>query len=473
MKVAKQTSPTAGGMSRAPALLFAIWALVAGTALTFLYPPMQVREEGDHFARAYQVSEGGLLPLKRRGETGGLLPSSLLQLLQAGKATSWHAESRIENPVEFYRDWLQIKLEPQSRAFYAFPATSAESPFPYLPQAAGIRLARLFSDSALATLYGARLGNLLVSVLCIIVAIYWTPVYKWVFACLALTPVVVSEMASATGYGLTYGVVFLFVAWVLRQTYGGVVTWGQTLVLLLLTAGMCLVIQGYFPLLLLYLLIPATRMGGRKRYWLMFAGMIVIAACTIGAWYVSRAPTFSPIKADVDPTAQARFVIQHPRGFIEALKLGLGEPPFLWTLSRTYSGFLTTNLYVPSVPLVIVCAVLLIAVCFLDGACGVGRVGVRGRLVPLGVGVAGMFSVLVFAYLYQMPVAARSIASEPWEYVPPGLVLLLCFFNLTPRPGGFAAFVRTHLGWFVAAYFLLRYAESLLGVVHRYYMLRA
>jgi uncharacterized membrane protein len=432
---------------------------------------MQVREEGDHFARAYQVSEGGMLPLKRRGETGGLLPNSLLQMLQAGKATSWHAESRIENAIEFYRDLLQIKLEPQIRAFHAFPATSAESPLPYLPQAAGIRVARLLSDSALATLYGARLGNLLVSVLCIVVAISWTPVYKWALACLALTPAFVSEMASATGFGLTYGVAFLFVALVLRLTYEGPATWRQMLALFLLTVALCLVIQGYFPLIFLYLLIPAARMGGRKRYWLACACMAVLAVGTLAAWYVARSPTFSPIRADVDPSAQARFIVQNPRIFGEAIKVGLGEPLFIHTLTLTYGGFLTTNLFVPSVPLVIVCAMLLIGVCCIDGARGVGRVGARGRLVPLAVGVAGMVCVLVYAYFYQMPVAARTISSGPWQYVPPALVLLLCLFNLMPRLGGFVGFVRAHLGWFVAAYFLLRYAESLLGVAHRYYKL--
>jgi uncharacterized membrane protein len=447
-------------------------ALAGGAAFVVLYPPLQVPDEASHFARAFQVSEGGMLPQRRRGETGGSLPISLQQLMQAGKATFWHSESRIPNAVEFYRDRFQEKLEPESRSFTAFPMSAAEPPLAFLPQAAGIRIARLVSDSAIATMYGARIANLLVAIACILAAICWTPVYKRVFACLGLAPLVVSEMASASAYAFTYGVVFLFAALVLRLSYGepGLATWRQTAALFVLTAALCLVMQGYFPLVFSYFMIPAARMGGRKRYWLVFAGLAAVAAALVTAWQLAQAPSSALVKAEVDPAAQARQILENPRQFVDVVRASLGtRAPVVHVLSQTYSGFLVTNLLNPSIALLVVCAGLFLFVCFLDGRPGLGRVGLRRRLVPLAVAAATMATTLLFAYLYRTPVGSMAVESGPWQLVPTGLVLTFCLFNLTPRLIGFAAFVRAHMSLFVAGYYLLRFGESAFGVIYRYY----
>jgi len=463
---------------RLPVLLFVALALVGGLALVALYPPMQVPDEGSHFARAYQVSEGGMLPLKRGKETGGILPTSIIQLLQMGDATSWHAEARIENPIEIYRDLLQNKLEPASRSFAAFPKTTSEPPLAFLPQAAGIRIARLVSASALVPLYGARLANLLVAILCTAVAISVTPIYKWVFAWLALSPLVLAEMASATGYALTYGVVFLFVAVVLRLAFGGqgMATWIPIVILLILAVATSLVIQGYLPLLLLYFVVPAARVGGRKRYWLTFTALCLVAGGTTVAWHFAQAPTYSPPNAGVDPAAQFRLLSQNSRHFFGALRSSMGLPPIVHVMSTPLSGLLLTgSLSKPGFLIVLrgvmvpVCAGLVIVACFLDACPAVGRVSLRQRLVAFLVGVASVLAIFLIVYVQSMPVGGTGILVRPRQLIPCGLALLLCLVNLTPRLGKFGAFARSYFGTILVVYFLLRFGESGFSMWARYY----
>jgi uncharacterized membrane protein len=471
MKPSIHALPAGAGPSRAPALLFVGLALLGGAAMLVLLPPMQAPEEASHFARAYQVADGGWLPQRRHGETGGLLPSNLAHLILTGDATSWHGESKISKPLETYRDLFQVELEPERRTFIAFPKTTAEPPLAYLPQAIGIRITRLITDSALATLYGARLANLLAAIVCITLAILLTPVYKWVLACLALTPMALSEMGSATGYGMTYGVVFLFVALVLRLAYGGTgpVSRRTLVALFVLGAALAWVIQGHLPLIFLFLLVPAERLGGRKRYWLGFTALVLVAAGAEAAWQFAQLPVYSPSKAGVDAAAQARLILDHPRQFGTALKTALGQPPLVNLLGMTHSGVWAPDGWQPSVFYVLLCWLPLLCVCFLDGTPAVSRVRLHQRLVPLAVGALAIFVIFLLSYLTWMPVGASTIFLRPRQALPAVLALLLCLFNLTPRLSGFAASVRAHLGLLLVVYFLLRYVEGVLSVAHRYY----
>src|SRR5262249_40388596 len=202
---------------------------------------------------------------------------------------------------------------------------------------------------------------------------------------------------------LTCVVAFLFLAVVLRLAYGGpgVAAWGNTVALLVLTAALCLVVQGYFPLVLSYFIIPAARIGSRKRYWLVFVGLAVVAASIVAAWQLAQRPPAVAAKAGVDPAPQRRHVVQNPPQFPAVLRASIGKPPIVHVLSQAYSGFLVTNLLNPSIPLLAACAGLFLFVCILDVVPGLGRVGFRRRLVPIAVAAISLPVVLLFAYLYR------------------------------------------------------------------------
>lgn len=60
-----------------PARVFAWVALPVGVLLVALTPPFQVPDEPNHFARAFQVSDGGLVAQRTADSVGGVLPRSI------------------------------------------------------------------------------------------------------------------------------------------------------------------------------------------------------------------------------------------------------------------------------------------------------------------------------------------------------------------------------------------------------------
>src|SRR5258708_17033095 len=97
-------STTATGLK--PALLYAAHALFGGATWVVVVPPLQAPDEGFHFARAYQVADGILLPRHRRGELGGLLPSNIEGSIRMADATTWHHEASIK---EFGSQYQQFQ----------------------------------------------------------------------------------------------------------------------------------------------------------------------------------------------------------------------------------------------------------------------------------------------------------------------------------------------------------------------------
>ena len=57
-----------------PHAVFLALTLTFGVAVMLLNPPFQAPDEGDHFYRAFQISEGGFVGQKGFGNAGGPLP---------------------------------------------------------------------------------------------------------------------------------------------------------------------------------------------------------------------------------------------------------------------------------------------------------------------------------------------------------------------------------------------------------------
>jgi len=460
---APASATTTSGLK--PALLYAVLALAGGATLAVIVPPLQAPDEWMHFARAYQVADGGLLPRRNReGQAGGVLPSSVEASLRAASTTLWHREAKIKQFGSQFTEF-EIPLDPSHTSFSTFPKTAVEPPFAYLPQALGIRVARMVSGTVVGALMGARLGNLLLVVAVIAWAIYMTPIFRWVLAFMALSPLSLSVAGTATSYGFTYAVIFLFLAIFLRVAYRPTppISWRTIAGLVLATLALGLVIPGYFPLVLLYLLIPAARLGSRKRYWLNFAVLVVIALGCGAAWVLVVGRPHTPESL---LTMLTRQLLEHPREFGETLLRAIGPPlPFL---AKTFGGPLVTDALNIGHLLAIGYAILMFLIALLDVAPNAGRISLAQRVIPLAAAVLGVLTVSLGMYLTWPPTYFDQ-GIHPRQVIPLACVALLFFLNAMPRVGGFGRFAREHLGWIAALYFVLRMAETLWAVYQRFY----
>jgi len=68
----------------------------------------------------------------------------------------------------------------------------------------------------------------------------------------------------------------------------------------------------YFPLTLLFFLIPEKKFSSRRQYWLAFAVFMLICVGTILAWSLCTFGAASYSMADVSPRRQAIYMLHHP-----------------------------------------------------------------------------------------------------------------------------------------------------------------
>lgn len=285
-----------------PDRFFLAAGLACGLAFALGTPPFQAPDETIRFYRAYAVSEGTLGARRAEEGVGAVLPASLQELGDDLRGDlPLHPERKIA-PQQILRS-LEVPLEPERRRFTDYRTSALFTPVSYLPQAAGIAVARWLGAPALGLLYAARLANLLVATLLIAVALRRLPSYRWLLAMLALTPMAVFLRASASADALATALAFLLAATAAKLAWGEEerAGWRDVAVLVGCSAAVCLSKPVYVPLALLVLLIPASRLPRRGAVLLLHgtvtAAAFTLALATAGAVDVSVRPD-APVDAD-------------------------------------------------------------------------------------------------------------------------------------------------------------------------------
>ena len=293
-----------------PPAVFLLLAITVGVLLVFINPPFEAPDEGSHFKRAFQISEGGIFATKNDQGVGGVIPKNISGVESFFR--NWLSDKR--NATSFKEISEQTKINiGDEREFAQFPNTALYSPLPYLPPIIGILLARLFSDSVLWIFYSARIVNLLFYLLLVFLAIKTAPVLKWVFLMLGALPMSLFLAASASPDALTIGLSFIFIAYILKLALGEkTLTKVDFALLLILAIAISLAKTAYLLLPLLILIIPKAKFANIKTSYL-YKSVILAAAFISGlGWYLVANRFFVPILPEVNPSGQLVWILSHP-----------------------------------------------------------------------------------------------------------------------------------------------------------------
>jgi uncharacterized membrane protein len=458
-----------------PERVLACVGLAFGGLLLAITPPFQVPDEQVHFLRAFQVSEGGLVAEKREGRSGGFVPESLLSVSGRFMHLPFHPEAR--TTVGAILAAFSVPLDGSLRRFVGFENTTVQTPVSYLPQSLGIRLGRALDLGPLALLYLGRGANLLVSLLVLLLAIRAAPVFKWVFALLGSMPMAVFQMASVSADALTNAVALLWTAMILRLALSGSGVDARALAALF-AASLCLSLSklAYSPLLLLFLAIPVSRLGGARHYFGVFAALAGLNAVALGGWVWLMRDVYVPITwmGHVDPAAQLRFIAAHPLQFAGMLLDRFSGPGAgaLWDLMvGRVLGWLDTPMPYAAV---LSYQLVLIAAALVDSRSEI-RVGARLKLLAFCVLVVGLATVGTMVYLQGHPVGASYLADIHGRYlIPLSPLPLLVLYNRTLRASLLARFPREPVARAcsagLAAFLVFSSALTCFVLVRRYYL---
>jgi uncharacterized membrane protein len=420
--------------------------LAFGSALLVLTPPFQAPDEPAHFYRAFQVSEGGLLPEKRDERSGGWTPESLVAVTERFMELPFHTERKTTRDA--IRSALAVPLDPAMRRFVGFENTSVQTPVPYMAQALGMRLARALGQGPLALMYFGRAANLLVSLGILWLAVRAAPVFRWVLVLLALMPMAVFQMASLSADASTNAIALLFTALVLRIAYGAPEVETRTLVGLFVAAvllSLCKFV--YSALLLLLLAVPPSRLGGPKRFLAVSAVLVGLCAAALGGWLLLLRDVYAHLAwvPDSDPVAQLRWIAAHPTQYaamlFERFTGASGEALWALMVGRVL-GWLDTPMphgFIRSYQLA------LVGVALFDSRSDI-HVGARMKLVALGAVCAGLVTVGTMLYVNGHAVGVSYVAEIQGRYlIPLSPLPLLALYNRTLRAGILSRFPQERI----------------------------
>ncbi len=286
-----------------PERAFLTLGLTFGLLLMLALPPFQVPDEPAHLYRGYQVTDGQIVSQRHDNQAGGWLPQSLLETVNIWTGRiPFRPEQKVE--LKQFGDTATLPLNREQTTFIPF-MSSAYSPIPYLPQAIGISLGKLFNLPPIFLLYLGRLTNLLITTVLAYFAIKIIPGYKWIFFLLALTPMALNQRASLSADALLNSVAVLLIAIIMNFMGNPKVTQVKPRDVALM-AGLGVILslskQVYFLIPFLCFLIPPEKFGDRKRYW---TSGLIIAVCTTLAWAIWSSIMKAQVGVPVNPLVDA------------------------------------------------------------------------------------------------------------------------------------------------------------------------
>ena len=415
--------------------IFLVIALAWGVVQVFLVPPLQVPDEGDHWFRAWALTEGQLTADRQGVITLPGVFARTVDLYTGLVSNDRVFPPSLEGRAGFsgYEDLFD--RGGTSGRVRVFSRVASYGPVSYLPQAAGIGLGRLVGVTPLACFYLARLANLLAAVALFFFAIRLAPFGKQLFVLVGLLPMTMFELASVSCDALTISGAVFFTALLLWASRRAILRRVDVALVWSAAALLLNVKPGYWALILLALLVRPAQLGGRTRYVAFVAGMAVVVVGVFLIVFLVTA-TDTRVQEVGGPQAQLVFILRQPLGFLGILSSNLQSTLLDWTLeSIGILGWFTIALPTASYLLV-----ALGGLGFFFRMKEDVDLELRRRALLAAVAVAVFLTMAVALYAFLEPAGSEHLSIQGRYLAPVWLLLLLSVYGIR--------FARRQLGRF-------------------------
>ncbi len=327
------------GLFLRPEFVFLAFAIVFGSLLLFITPPLSGLDEQTHVARVDQLAHLNLKSdfvgyaswynpdeegsAENTAIYGGEIDSDLWDFV-------WDNLDRSHSTDQYYH--LPLSQSSGDRALgsqgtsavAAFSNTAVNSPIVYAPQVVGYALAGLFTSSVFWMYFVARLAGFAFFVGASFWCIRQMPVAKWACVAILLSPAVFLGAIPITADTVTFSCICLFVATVLRVAAAeddvdpSPSDWAQLAVFSLLLSG---IKATYIPVLGLMAVLPIVRPSFRtRRRFLALVAIVVATLVVFAAWYLYAIRSINTgamwDRFDANPPRQVAYILSHPAQFL-------------------------------------------------------------------------------------------------------------------------------------------------------------
>ncbi len=258
-----------------PEKFFLVIAFILGLLYLLITPPFEVPDEINHFYRAYQVSEGHLSPVKLDNRLGGYIPKNIV------KFTIPYLKIRFKSHYRITFDTIvnssKIKLNKNDKIFVDFPNTAMYSFVSYLPQSIAIYFCRQLNCRPFYMLYIARFVTFIFWLTIIFFSIKMMPIYKWLFALLALTPTSLFINSSVSADIINNFLSWFLIAYIFSIAFGErKYTNKSTLIITVFSVLLAISKILYATLFLLFFIIPLKKKFKSTKHYIISISIIGI-----------------------------------------------------------------------------------------------------------------------------------------------------------------------------------------------------
>lgn len=300
--------------------IFVIFAIMFGFLYCFILPPFQSVDEGNHFYRTFQITEGKLIAKNIGGKIGDVLPKSLSAFHSSYfyLIKNVHEKSSIKN---FQNDFRR-KLAPEKVQYTEFANTALYSPVCYLTQVPAVFLTKNLDCSLGVIYYAGRICNLLFYCLLVYYSIRIIPFYKLPLLVVALFPMSLSLASSYSSDIMVMGLNFLWVAVILKlmskkDFRSNNVT--KYKILLFILAVLLAFTKSYILLLPLIFLLPTTIFKTKANWIVYITSTVIIAILALILWSIWIKDLSFAMNEVADTYRQIEFIKNNPLEYILVL----------------------------------------------------------------------------------------------------------------------------------------------------------
>lgn len=285
--------------------------MVFGIAMLLITPPFQTPDEPAHFYRSWQIATLQPIELLPGANAGAYLPRNLNRFVKHATGNlPFNPDEKV--PRNHLSHLKKYRTGAANVSFYPFANTVSNHPLVYLPQTAGIRLGCLLSDRLLIPFYLGRFFNLIAWAFCVLAAVRIFPSAKYLFLCIALMPMSLFQASSLSADAMVNASILFFFALILRISFRPDPVDGKVFWWVLVAAVPVLIGKsGYFPLVLLILLIPARQFGSIRRQiyftlsWMACFGLVLV-------FRIRQLLDIEILRQGVSRNEQVRFILADP-----------------------------------------------------------------------------------------------------------------------------------------------------------------
>lgn len=326
-----------------PQNIFFIFCLIYGSIFLFLNPPFQAPDEDAHLFKMYGFTIGSLNMKKENNRSGQILPENLISIYKYYDAMKLN--NNMKTSLRELDLTSEIKLEKEKTVFLQY-TPAWYTPVSYFPSFIVLWILKLLNVKPLCMIYILRFCSLFTYLALMYGAISITPVKKWLFTTIALLPLCIYQAGAISTDALTFGLGFLLIAYTLKLTLDEnnknintkqICLWGVLFVYL------CFCKYAYFPLGLLYFILPKEKFESSKVYYNGFfvinlINLFLISVFLGANFWASKGVITEITQKTLPQNVLIKYILTHPFDYLGTV-IGTTKTLFSPILQNMISSF--------------------------------------------------------------------------------------------------------------------------------------